>query len=195
MSTTNPRICRRSKRGFTLIETLTAATLTVMALFTSIMVMVSGMNSWAQGQGRINAELQSQRAVRAISSQLRQAMSVVVDADGKGLTYRLPQKDGNGNFIVPAIWDGVTRRVEFSSNKVNLIEGGATTVLCNNVILTDPKSSGGTAPYTPFTAGAGSIVRQITVMVATKWNGKRDQLVSSRVRETIYLRNIPQLSK
>lgn len=186
---------RRGIRGATLIETLTAATLTVLVLFTGIMVMVSGMNSWAQGQARINAEMQSQRAVRAIANQLRQAMSVTVDANGKGLTFRLPQKDGSGSYIVPAVWDGVTRRIEVSNGKVNLIENGATTTLCNNVILTDPKSLGGTAPYTPFTAGAGSIVRQITVMVATRWNGKRDQLVSSRIRETIYLRNIPQLSK
>lgn len=186
---------RRGDRGVTLMETLTAATLTVIVLFTGIMVMVSAMNSWAQGQGRINAELQSQRAVRELSYQLRQAMAVTVDANGLGVNFRLPQKDGDGNYVVPAVWDGVTRRFEIANGKLTLTEAGASRALCNNVILTDPKSVGGNTPYIPFVPGTGSIVRQLTVMVATRWNGKRDKLVTSRARETIYLRNIPQLSK
>jgi len=183
------------QKGATLMETLTAATLTTMVLFTGVMVLISGMNSWAQGQGRINAEMQSQRSIREVSNQLRQAMSVIVDADGMGVTYRLPQVDGNGSFIVPAAWDGVFRRFDISNGNLRLTEGGAIRTICKNVILTDPKSPGGASAYVPFTKGIGAITRQVTVMIATRWNGKRDQYVTSRARETIYLRNVPQLSQ
>jgi Tfp pilus assembly protein PilW len=192
------------RRGATLIEALTASGLSILALFTAVSVMISGMGSWAKGQGRIDAEGDAQAAIRAISNELREAMAVTV-VSGTVIEYRLPRKDEAGNFIVPAEWDGVARRIEWIATGSGIgnirVTGGTTNrTLCRNVILRDPQSSGftptsGGSSYAIFTAGAGAITRQLTIMIATRANGSRNQYVVSRSRETVFLRNIPSLTR
>lgn len=195
---------RNRRRGATLVEALTASALSVLALFTAVSVMISGMGSWAKGQGRIDAEGDAQAAVRAISNELREAMAVTV-VSGTLIEYRLPQKDEDGNFVVPAIWDGVARRIEWvptgsGIGEIRSVGGSTNRALCRNVILRDPQSNGftpssGGSAYAPFTAGPGTITRQLTIMIATRANGSQDQYVVSRSRETVFLRNIPSLTR
>lgn len=186
---------KRKTRGLTIIETLVSATISILVLYSSVLLMFAGTTSWYKGEGKMLAETQSQRGVRIISQKLREAMAVTVDANGMGVNFRYPQKDGDGNYITPAVWDNVTRRLEYSDGRILLTEGGSSRVLCGNVILTDPKSTSGTAPYVPFAKGAGAITRQLTVMLATQTNTSRGAYTKSRSRETIYLRNIPELSR
>lgn len=196
---------RTRRRGATTLEIVTASFLSVLATFTAISVMISGLGTWAKGQGRIIAEGDAQAAVRAISNELREAMSVNF-VSGNTIDYRLPLKDDEGNFIVPAVWDGVNRQITWvatgsgiGSVRVTSNDGTYRTI-CRNVILRDPQSSGftpqtGGSAYNIFTPGAGSIARQITIMIVTRTNGSRQELVVSRSRETVYLRNVPTLSR
>jgi hypothetical protein len=187
---------RRTKRhGATLIEVVTASFLGVMVMLATVMLLISGMASWYRGEGRIRAESTSQIAVRTVAAEIREAMMVSVDANGMGLTYRLPQTDGNGSYLSPAQWDGVTRRIQLNGSNIEVVEGGNARVLCRNVITTDPQSVGGMTAYRIFTSGAGAITRQVTVMVVTRTNSYRQEQSSSRSRETVYLRNIPELAR
>lgn len=187
---------RFSKRsGLTMVEVLTASALSVMLVFTTLAVFLEGMSSWTRGQGRISAETQSQQAVRKISDELREAMSVTVEAGGNGVTYQRPMKDSNGDFLVPPTWDNVNRRIYYSDGRLMIQSGATSRVFVQNVILTDPKSTGGSTAYKIFTPALGTTVRSLTVMIATLTNGAKDEHVTGRTREVVFLRNIPQLTK
>lgn len=186
---------RRSRKGSTLVETTLASSLTVAVLVASVGTFLLAMISWARGQGKIDAESGSQKAVKVISKELREAMAVTVDGNGQGLTYRLPSYDANGNYTVPITWDGVTRRLEVQGSQLVMVAAGNTRTVCKNLILTDPLSSGGTSAYRPFTGGAGAITRSLTIMVVLRTQSDGGRYVTSRSRETVYLRNIPDLFK
>lgn len=182
-------------RGATMIEVLTASFMTVMVVTSAIATMLYGLSSWAKGQGRIYAESDSQKAVRIMSQELREAMVVVVDSDGLGLTYRRPELDSDGTYVTPAVWDGVTRRIELSGSNLRIVTGGSVRVICSGVVLTDPLTTGGTGTYKIFQSGSGTITRQITVQVVTQRNSYKAEKSKSRTRETIFLRNVPELTK
>ena len=184
------RTSRKNKLGATLLELLTATVVSVFVLSGCVALLYAGTNSWAQGLGKVGAETDAQMAVRTISNRLAEAMSVSVAANGQSLTYELPQTDGNGNYVLPLAWDGVTRTAKLSGSQMILSDGGSQVVIANGVILTDPLSSGGTAVYKPFVAAPGAITQQVNIEVATQWNGARKNLVSSRERETVFCRNV-----
>jgi hypothetical protein len=186
---------RRLIRGTTLVELLTASTMTVLVVGGAVGVLLLGLTSWARGQGRIMAETDSQKAVRIISQELREAMVVTVDSNGLGLTYRMPSLDSNGNYITPAEYDLVSRRIELSGTNLNIVTSGVSRTVCTGVILTDPQSAGGTGTYKIFTAPPGTVTRQITIQVVTERNNYRAVKVTSRTRETIYLRNVLELTR
>lgn len=189
------RTINRTRRASTLVETMFASSLTVAVLLVSVSTFLLAMVSWARGQGKIDAESGSQKAVRVLSKELREAMAVTVDSDGRGVTYRLPSYDENGNYTVPITWDGVTRRLEVQGSQIVMTAGGNSRTVCKNLILTDPLSSGGSTAYRPFTGGAGSITRSLTIMVVLRTQSDGGRYVTSRSRETVYLRNIPDLFK
>jgi hypothetical protein len=192
------RTKRKSRRaGQTLIEMVLALSLTALVFTVGISTFLLGMSSWFRGESRIGAEGTTEHAVRQIAMTLRTAMSVTVDANGKGLSYRLPAMDGTGTFLSPATWDGVNRRIELDGSSIN-IKGDnlPNDDICDNVVLTDPLSSGGTQPYTIFKPAAGTITRSLTVMVVAQQGSYNSATpVYGRHRETIYLRNIPQLNQ
>jgi type II secretory pathway pseudopilin PulG len=185
---------RRSKRsGITLVEVVVASVLSTMVIFSALGVYLAGMESWLRGSERINAETQSRQGVRMISDYLREAMAVTVAADGRSLTYRLPQRDVNGDFIYPAMWDGVTRRIYFINGTIRHDTGANDRVIVRNVLTTDV---GGTnANYRQFTAGPGAITRRVTVQIVTRTNDDPAVEAIGRKREVIFLRNIPELSR
>jgi hypothetical protein len=154
-----------------------------------------GSTSWIKGSANLDADTSAERAVRRISGELREAMAVTVDAGGQGLSYRLPTKDGSGNFSSPITWDGVNRRIALSGDQIQIVSGAATRVLIKNVTTTDPSTN---AAYQLFTPGAGVVARAITIKVATSVEALKkqsnNQTRKSRYRETIYLRNIPELT-
>jgi hypothetical protein len=185
---------RRSIRGVTLPEALFAAFLTAVILTTTLTLYVTGMMAWTRGEGQILSESGSHVGIRVIANEMRQAMNVVVDPTGLGLTYNLPLQS-NGSDVVPIQSDGVTRRIELDGSTLNMLANGVVArTICNNVILTDPLSPGAAQPYQIFTPSPGSITRSITVEIATQNSAFQAEKTSARNRETIFLRNIPQIS-
>lgn len=183
---------KRRRQGATLVEVVVAAGLSTIALFGAVFLFLSGAMSWARGTGRIDAESGANLAVRSVSRELREAMTVTVDSDGAGLSYRLPAKDEDGSFTTPVTWDGVDRRIELQGSQLCVTGSGQTRVICRGVVATDPLSN---STYRIFTAGSGAITRSLTVMIASSRNAEYNKMATSRSRETIYLRNIPQLVK
>lgn len=184
----------RKKQGFSLVEVLIAAGISTLALFSATTVFLAGMSNWAKGQGQIDAETNSQRAVRTIANELRQAMSVFPASDGMSVQYRMPQLDVNGDYVIPVVWDGVDRSIYYQNGEIKIEEGGVARVICRNVVTHDYRAVNEPA-YKIFTPAPGSITRQITIQVVTRTNGARDEMVVGRKRETIYLRNIPELTR
>ena len=186
----------RKNRGVSLLEVMVSSTVSLLAITGAVALMIQGSTVWYKGEGKMLAETQSQRAVRMISGELREAMSVTVDGNGLGVSYRLPVIDSNtGNYTTPAIWDNVTRRIEYLEGNLRVVTGGSARVISHNVILTDPQSTGGASSYVIFAPGTGLIIRKLSVMVATQTSTTRGSYTKSRSRETIYLRNIPELSR
>ena len=184
----------RTRRGFTLIEVMVAATLNAMALGCTVALMVGGMSSWIRGQAKVDAETSAQTGIRVIASELRGAMQVTVDGNGLGVTYELPSKDPNGNLLSPITWDGVTRRIALQGTSLVKTVGASTRTVVQGVILTYPLSSNGTGTYKVFTPGPGTVTRQVTMELVTQKQGVNSATkYSARNRETIYIRNVPQL--
>lgn len=181
-----------------IVETVVASLLTGMVLFTSVGTLYSGMRSWVQGLKMIEAEMDGTQAVRRLNQELREAMSVQVAADGQSLTYRTPQRNSNGDFVVPPIWDGVQRRVIVQSlgeGRYSLGFGiaGQEYTVTRNVVLRDPGVNGNPT-YRVFTPGPGGITRRIDVMLITRTTGPRGAYIYQRTRETLFLRNVPSIT-
>jgi hypothetical protein len=184
----------RCRRGFTQLETITSVGLSVLVLTGATALYFAGMFGWARGQGKIDAETGAQSAVRIVAKELREAMSVTVDVNGQGLTYVKPALDNNGNFVIPPTADGVTRRIEFQNSPPRLVmlTNGTPRVLCRGVQLTDPSAAGNPA-YTIFAPGAGAVTRSITIMLVSRRETRPGQSTWSRSRESVFLRNVPEL--
>ena len=161
---------------------------------TAVGLLIMGMASWVRGESRIQAESQSQRAVRIISQELREAMMVSVDPDGTGLSYRLPTRDSSGTFTVPTTWDGVTRRIELRGDNLVVVGAQSERIIARNVSRTDFTQDPPVA-YQIFTPGAGAVTRQLVVTIVCQTNSYRTKNSVSRTRETVFLRNIPELSR
>lgn len=189
---------RRTIRGTSLLEVVTAAGISLTVLMVAVATFLLGIATWLRGEARLDANESSQHAVREVSMILREAMAVTVDANGKGLSYRLPLKDDSGSYLQPITWDGVSRRIaltDTNSLQITSDDGTPARTICKDVILTDPLSPGGTGAYTIFSPGAGAITRSLTVMVVLRKGQYKQETVTSRSRETIFLRNIPQLTQ
>lgn len=212
-----PRYSSRTRRtGATIVEVVVASGLSIAALFGAVLALVTGLETWARGEGQIGANSGAQMAMRTISNELRQAMQVTVNADyndaegfHQSITYRLPARDGQGTFLSPPQWDGVVRQIEFfrPSNgdqtdtwrrgSIRIISGiggdRRVRVLASGVTLRDPLSRDGTELRT-FVPSGDQVIRWLTVTIATAHNSARSERATTRVRETVYLRNIPSIS-
>ncbi len=190
---------RRLRRGATLVESVTAATLTVLVLGGAISTFLQGMRTWVEGQSKLDAEQNSQQVVRAMDAQLREAMFVQVAGDGMSLTYRLPAKNGDGEYSIPPVWDNVTRQlyiVPGTGGFYSLYMGpnGSARLMSKRVILTDPEAPGNPA-YTPFQASQGTVSREVTVRIITKSVADSTNISYSRTRERVVIRNVPATTR
>lgn len=199
---------RRTLRGLSLVESLVASVTSTMVLFVALGAYLAGIGSWARGEAWIDVQQQSRNSVRVVSDKLREAMSVSVDADGMGLTYRLPAKDGAGAFTTPLTWDGVDRRIYYSNGTLYTKDGNVTNSVATGLISIDPflgadnarsvviKTGVYTAPsYKIFTSDGSTLPRSIVVCAVTKSRGKGSETIHARHRETIFLRNLPSITK
>lgn len=190
---------RRFSRGATLVESVTAASLTVLVMGGAITTFLQGMRTWVEGQSKLDAEQSSQHVVRAMDAQLREAMFVEVAADGMSLTYKLPAKNADGEYGIPPVWDNVTRRmyvIAGTGGFYSLYMGpnGSARLMTKRVILTDPEAPGNPS-YTPFQASQGSVSREITLRVITKSIADSTDASYSRTRERVVIRNVPATTR
>jgi type II secretory pathway pseudopilin PulG len=183
---------RSRRRGFTLVESLTAAGITAITLVGGVSVYVSGMMSWAKGEGAIDSLNNAQNPIRLIAIELREATRVQVNTAGTELTYELPKKDPNGDYSMPLQSDGVPRYFRLVNDKLYQVVNTNGRVIANNVLTTDPETN---QAYKIFTTGGATIARQVIVQIAASKEGYQDQWEPTRARETICLRNIPQLTR
>lgn len=185
---------KRKCRAASLTEVLIGVSISSLVVFGGLTALVATAGGWSRGQSRIDAELEAVQAMRLIRDTLREAMVVTVSADGRAIAYRLPRKDLAGNYIQPAQWDGVIRRFEVRPDrKLYSVNGAVETVIVKGVSVMDPRNGIG-APYRQFTAGPGSIIRQVTVQIVTERQIQREgRSAYGRNRETVILRNTPTL--
>jgi len=184
------------QRGSSLVEVLLAATTTVLVLTGAIGTFVMCSKTWLQGESRIAVQGDVSSAIRTISKELREAREVAVDANGNGLTYKKPAKTAGGDYIMPLVWDNVTRRIELNGTSLRITANGSPDrTICKGLRLTDPSSPGGSTPITIFTAGAGISPRSITIMLVPQRNGLAGAKDNARLRETIFLRNMVEVTK
>lgn len=177
----------------TLIESITGASITAMTLVGGVACFVSGMMSWTKGAATIDAMSKSQNAVKMMSQQLREAYKVTVSSDGKQVTFQLPSKNPDGSYVIPMVSDNVNRVFKVNtSNELVLTQGDSTIVISKNILATDPATN---AAYRVFTANDGSVSRQLVIQLVTTRQGFRNNWEPNRTRESVYLRNIPQLSR
>lgn len=204
----------RSRRSaFTLPEVVVGSVISTVVLTSALSLFIACAGAWARGENLMDGENDTRQAVRVISDELRQAMMVTIDADGRGITYRHPNKTVDGDFAVPVVWDGVERRIFL--NGTNLMmrgNGGIERVVARNVLTVDPFMLGTTttqrkmrhtsqgvevAPtYRIFTASSGGLINEVIVQIVTGTKGGRaGESLRTRKRERVVLRNVPELIK
>ena len=181
------------------MEVVIASSVSALVCAAVSVLLVGGMSSWIMGEAKVDAESTAELGIRTITNELRSAMMVTVDSNGLGLTYELPAKDSNGNYVSPIVWDGGTRRLALTNSTLYKSAGSTSTGVVTGVTLTDPLSPGGTGTYQIFTPNTGTVTRQVTVELVTVRNGVTNYAynatTNARNRETIYLRNVPQISR
>ena len=186
----------RIRRGMTMVEVVTAASISTLVITGALTIFLSGMRDWARGTQRIDAETQSRQAVRAIASTLRGARQVVVAGDGQSLTFRLPPVSANGMYQATPDWDGVNRSLLYNNGNLIYRVAGSDRILARNVVVQDPLlGSGSAGNYRIFTPSTGVITRQLTVKVVCQVTSSQGKVSLGRKRESVYLRNIPLLTK
>lgn len=184
----------RTRRGFTLVEGLVAAGISALVMLGAVVLLLTAGAAWGRGQSKIDATGGAQASMRIIDAELREATKVTVDSDGKGLTYQLPVKDGQGNYVVPVASDGVDRRIEFAtvdgSLVVRLGPTASKRVIMRGALTTDPDSN---VSFKPFTPGPGSTVRSVKVRLMTSFYGSHSERMVGSAEETVNVRNAPVL--
>lgn len=201
----------RLQGGFTLVEVIVSSVISTIVLSMAVSVFLMVMASWARGENLMDGENDTRQVVRLVSDELREAMWVSVDADGRGLSYRRPQKDASGEFSLPVVWDGVTRRIFWNNGRLILRgDGGVERVVGSNILTVDPfrleahanagrrgnAANVGAPAYRIFTANNSTLTTEVTVMVVTGSRGANgSEQVRARKREVVVLRNVPELIK
>ncbi len=185
----------RKIRGTGLLEVVFALSIGSLVVFGGTLALVTTYTSWYRGQERITAEIEVQQAIKHIRTNVREAMRLWVDADGRGITFQLPARDEDGNYISPVSWDGVVRRYHVGVDGVlRYSEDGVEQELLRDVVL-HLNDNGTLRPYVPFIPGPGISPRWVTVQIVTRRMIRTGgESAWGRGRETIMLRNVPPIS-
>lgn len=166
-----------------------ASSISVISIAAATLIYFSGMGSWAKGRGDIDSMASSQVAVKQVARELQEAISVTVSADGQTINYELPKKDVGGNYVSPAVSDGITRSFVINNGTLKQVINGTGRTLATNVLTKDPLTN---QTFAPFEGDGNAVTRRVEVTLATEKDGQRSKKQSSCVSETIYLRNIPR---
>jgi hypothetical protein len=180
------------KRGTTLVETLAASAITVMTLVGGVACYLSGMMSWAQGTGAMDSMNSSQQGVKFVCNKLRESTSISINTNGTKVTYTLPMKDGDNNYTIPMQSDPTVRFFEVSNGTLIHSVGGQVTTITRGILADDPATQ---QVYRNFTSATNGVIREVIVQLVTSKKGHQNKWISSRVNESTYLRNVPNLTR
>jgi len=174
-----------------------ASSILTIILVAGVAVMASTLQSWVKNTRKVDAENSGSYAVRYIASRLQEAYSASVSSDGKTLTYYLPIKDGNGRYVTPIVAENTARQFYVSDGNLYDSQDGETRLLVPHISLVDPLIAGSDKSYKPFLAGTGQVVHTITVHLVTlqQTSDSDTNKVRSRHRQTILLRNTPEITQ
>lgn len=188
----NKRFSKRT--GASLIEVVTASGISTFIMFSLIMMVLTGMKTWIKGQAEIDADLSSQMGIRTMSQALRESMYVKIDGDGKGIDFRVPATDG-GAYAIPTVWDNINRRIylDTATGQVMLKVGDDVRVIARDVVATDPTNNNAT--YQLFSTTDTGTVRRVSIMLVSQNSNDVEHKSYSRIRESVYLRNVPILTQ
>lgn len=180
-------VLRGDRRGFTLLETLTATSLFTVMLLSGVSLMLNGVSSYERDITRTSAEADVGRAIRIISEQVRQAVTVTVDLDGQGLTYTLPARQTDGSLVVPITSDGITRRIYRTANGQHLAIDGMnqkSTPLRTQIIVEDLAPANVTGPLFSISMTNRALTMGIASRVTTG-----QETFTPRKTEIVKIRN------
>jgi Tfp pilus assembly protein PilW len=163
------------KRGFTLVELLSAMSTMTVVILGTMTLLVTGLKSFKKTSSDVDITNQNANAMRKISETLRQAINVTISNSGKTISYNLPQMGsvdpvtGEKELTEPITSDGVNRtfNVDFSTGKLTQNPGNR--VLVSNIASTDPQSGSSqyNQAYTPFQLTSIGSYRAITINLIT----------------------------
>lgn len=180
------------RRGATLTEVVIGAGISSAVLVAGVGTFLMGMRSWVKGEANIEASSASQKALRTVSNELREAMQITINSSGTRVDYVRPKREADGSFTNPMVTDGIARSFERVGSNLVMRTGGTTRTLAKNILARKP---GDSSDYRLFTAPAGAVSRSLTMEIAAGKPGFRGETIVERSRETLYLRNVPQLSR
>ncbi|RYG28531.1 hypothetical protein EON81_28345 [bacterium] len=181
----------RRRRGFSLAEVVLAAGISTMVLIAGVGLFLTGMRSWISGEANMDVSANSQRSLRFVSDELREAMSITVNTPTK-VTYVLPKRESDGTFTNPMVGDGITRTIQLTGTNLVLTAGSVSRVVARSVLAREPSAA---SDYAIFTTPPGTVSRSLTLKLVASTPGVGGQAVVERSRETVFLRNVPQLSR
>lgn len=129
-----------SRRGFTALETIISISIFTILAMGGVSLMVAAAASWNReiAQSEVNSD--TSRGLKAIAQELRPALSVSIDGDGQGISYRLPRRDTQGHIIIPVSAESTVYRIYRSQDGSSLMRTGRTRPLVSG--LPDEDDSG-----------------------------------------------------
>lgn len=186
---------RRRQRGFTVVELVTGAGVLTLVLLMGVNIMAMAYRSVHQGMQNATIENDTQYSIRYIAHRLREAAAVTVDSDGLGISFYAPAKDGNGNYVTPLTPSSVEHRFYYSDGKIYERLGDRTPkAVVDYAMNSDPTTGQSGSSFRIFRASSSGVVRMITVLLVAR-RSTPSGYVTARVREAVYLRNIPSVTR
>jgi Tfp pilus assembly protein PilW len=186
------------RRAFTLVELLTGMGVMALLVLGSLSLFAGSLRSLQRTTNDVTMTDQNARAVRKISENLRQAVSVTISNSGKTLTYSLPAMTasadpvtGEKEVVVPVTSDGLNRTYSVDFGAKTLTDSNTGKVIVRNVwnVDTDSNSTLYNLAYAPFELTKVGTRQALTINLITRDNTS-GQVRTTRMKTTILLRNM-----
>ncbi|MCC6445007.1 MAG: hypothetical protein IT210_16315 [Armatimonadetes bacterium] len=173
----------RSRAGVTLAEAL--VTVGVMSLLTisGMTLLVSASSHGIKGFEQTAADSDMNLAMQKVAMALRQSMGVAVDGNGLGITYYLPLRDVDGNYLLPLAADA-GHRLYLSNGDLIGTDWGRPVL--KDVPTADPETGSTYRIFTLENAVAG--VQVVAVKLTVRRN-LGSSCANARLKERVLIRN------
>lgn len=176
----------------TLFEVLIGASVTAMTLIAGVGLFMGSMMNWAKGSGSIDSINTAQNAVRFAASELREATSATVSADGSAITYNVPQRQPDGSYAMPMTNNPTPRTLRVLNGRLQLVVGTSIRTLATDIQTVDPTNN---STYRVFTADSATLSREIDVQIVISKLGVRNMREVIRARDSFMLKNVAVISR